>query len=213
MPLATARVSRRRVGVTSILLATFLLLASSALASGPMMGEEPSSTSSEPTSTSGGTGTTGTGKAGQPGGAAGSGTPGGTSTQGSGSGAPATSSAPRVSASPQSATTHKAASTAKTTTRKATTPRAAEPAAPIETIVQLPQPTAQLEAGPAPTGLSSGEPSVAFIETASTEQPRTFPFGQVALALALVAFAVALTPSLRGRKLIPARIAGATDSV
>lgn len=149
----------------------------------------------------GGSGQSGTGSAGQPGGTGGVGsnsTPGQSAQQGG-----AANSAPKAAVNPAPAATTKKAATPTNTsggTRSAPV-RSSQPAVNaggnIETIVQLPQPTAKLEAGPAPTGLSSGEPTDTLIEVASTAKPATFPYATVAMALGVLALAVLLVPSFR----------------
>lgn len=180
--------------LASAFVALILLISSSALASGPMP-MDPEPVQHEPSSGSAGTGQSGTGSAGQPGGAGGQGSnsePGQSAQQGG-----AAKAAPTAAVS---APTKKATAPAQST--RSAPARSSQPVrntgGNIETIVQLPQPTAKLDPGPAPTGLSSGEPTDSLIEVASTAQPGTFPYATVALGLAVLALVVMLAPSFRG---------------
>lgn len=187
---------RNLVILASALTAFILLASTGALASGPM---DPPAQQSDP---NGGTGQTGTGSAGQPGGTGGTGSNSapGQSAQSGGAANPA----PKAAVDPAPATPKKAASstpthstgTARTPVRSTQTSENA--GGNIETIVELPQPTAKLEAGPAPTGMSSGEPTDSLIEVASTAQPGSFPYATVALGLGILALLVLLVPSIGG---------------
>lgn len=179
--------SRNLVILASALTAFTLLASSGALASGPMPMDPPAQQSNP----NGGSGQSGTGSAGQPGGAGGQGS----------------NSAPGQSAQPGTAANSAPKAAVSAPTKKTAAPAQGTGSAPvrssqtggtIETIVQLPQPTAKLEAGPAPTGLSSGEPTDSLIEVASTAQPGTFPYATVALGLGVLALVVLLAPSFRG---------------